>query len=130
MFNHFLDLFDILGSPQHTYHLLLLHRPHVPSHLILSGFTEPAATSPSSLLAGVPAEDHCLRLEGPLIAGLGTCGGVHQINSTDSNIWFPLCLMKMLAFHMQPNRLDQICSIDLDARAVSAKETRLEAPYV
>lgn len=79
---------------------------------------------------GVPAEDHCLRSEGTLIAGLGTCGGVHRINPTDSNIWFPLCLMKMLAFHMQPNRLDQICSIDLDARAARAQATRTHVYHV
>lgn len=128
IFNYFLDLFYILGSPQHTYQLLLLHCPHVPSLLVLSGFTECASTSPFSSQRAVPAEDHCLRLEGPLIAGLGTCGGVHQINSTNSNIWFPLCLMKMLAFHVQPNRLDQICSIDLDARAARAQATHLHVP--
>lgn len=31
--------------------------------------------------------------------------------------------MTMLAFHMQPNRLDQICGIDLDARAARAQAT-------
>lgn len=36
--------------------------------------------------------------------------------------------MKMLAFHMQPNRLDQICSIDLDARATRALATRTRVP--
>ncbi|TKS86192.1 Protein phosphatase 1 regulatory subunit 37 [Collichthys lucidus] len=77
---------------------------------------------------GVPAEDHCLRSEGPLIAGLGARGGVDRINPTDSNIWFPLCLMTMLAFHMQPNRLDQICGIDLDARAARAEATRTRVP--
>lgn len=125
MFSHFLDLFDVLGSPQPTclLLLLLLHYAHVSSHLILP---LPSPLPPPLLPSwrGVPAEDHCLRSEGPLIAGLGTCSGVHQINPTDSNIWFPLCLMKMLAFHMQPNRLDQICSIDLDAREARAQATR------
>lgn len=66
---------------------------------------------------GVPAEDHCLRFEGLVIAGLGASSGVDRINPTDTTIWFLLCLMTMLAFHMQPNRLDQICTIDLDGRA-------------
>lgn len=71
MFSHFLDLFDILGSPQHTYHLLLLHRPHVPSHLILSGFTEPAATSPSSLPAGGPSWGSLSSIGGASDCGIG-----------------------------------------------------------
>lgn len=108
IFSHFLDLFDILGSPQCTSSSYIHHL----SRPVLSSFTEPTATSPSSLLAGFPAEDHCLRSEGPLIAGWGARGGVGWINPTDSNIWFPLCLMTMLAFHMQPNKLDQICGID------------------
>lgn len=45
----------------------------------------------------------------------GARGGLDEINPTDSTIWVPLRLMTMLAFHMQPNRLDQIWCIDLDA---------------
>lgn len=119
-FCYFLHLFDIWGP----------HNPP-PSPILISHPTPSSLPLPSPLLPplllsrrGVPAEDHCLRSEGPLIAGLGARGGVDRINPTDSNIWFPLCLMTMLAFHMQPNRLDQICGIDLDARAARAQAIR------
>lgn len=120
IFSHFLDLFDMFGSPNPPPPPTLISHP-APSSLPL-----PCPLLPPLLLCrrGVPAEDHCLRSEGPLIAALGVRGGVDRINPTDPNIWLPLCLMTMLAFHMQPNRLDQICSIDLDARADRAQATR------
>lgn len=97
-----------------------------------SPFSLPLPSSPPPPLLssqrGVPAEDHCLRLEGPLIAGVAARGGVDRINPTDSNIWFQLCLMTMLAFHMQPIRLDQIYSIDLDGRAARAQTTWTRVP--
>lgn len=117
IFSHFLDQFDILGS--HT-----TPPPSSPPATFIPHPTPFSLPLPSPLppllpsRQGVPAEDHCLRSEGPLIAGLGARGGVDRINPTDSTIWSPLCLMTMLAFHMQPNRLDQICSIDRDARTV------------
>lgn len=41
---------------------------------------------------------------------LGATGGLHLTDVTDSIIWFPLCLMKMLAFVMQVNKFNQICN--------------------
>lgn len=96
----------------------LLVLPHPPSFLLLPHLPPP----PLSSRQGIPSKDHCLRSEGPLIVGLGTLGGVDRINPTNSTIWFPLCLMTMLAFCMQPNGLDQICSIDLDARAAGPRQ--------
>lgn len=119
IFSLFMDPFDILRSHNSSSSSRLCYSPPPPppSFLLLPHLPPPALTS----RWGVPSEDHCLRSEGPLIVGLGALGGVDRINPTNSTIWFPLCLMTMLAFRMQPTRLDQICSIDLDARAARAQ---------
>lgn len=51
IFSHFLDLFDILGSPQPT----SSSHTRLPPHPFLSAFTEPASTSPPCLPAGGPS---------------------------------------------------------------------------
>lgn len=67
-----------------------------------------------------------------MIAGLGARGGAHQINPTDFTICLPLGLMTVLAFHTQPDGLDQICSIDLGGGApgVEAEWTNMSRSAV
>ncbi|KAM7404118.1 hypothetical protein PAMA_004509 [Pampus argenteus] len=73
--SHFLDLFDILGSRNpHS------SCAHPSPHPTLSAFAESPPLPPLPSQQGVLAEDHCLRSEGPLIAGLGARVGALKSN--------------------------------------------------
>lgn len=83
------------------------------SSLVAPAYPPVLPRSLPSFSAGGPAVDHCLRSKGPwLRRSTGRAPWSRPDQSSDPSIWFPLCMMTMLAFHMQPKGPDQIYCID------------------